>query len=60
MPRYSENEQALIITLFNYFQREKDVGKTLLPLTAVCEVSNKAHIAKTLIMKVEEICFYKY
>ena len=44
MSRYSEKEQVLILKLFEYFQKEKDAGHTLLPLTAVYDVSNKARL----------------
>ena len=37
--RYSEKEQVLILKLYEYFQKEKDAGHTLLPLTAVYDVS---------------------
>ncbi|XP_031328113.1 uncharacterized protein LOC116159297 [Photinus pyralis] len=33
--RYTEGEQSLILKLIQYFQREKEAGKTLLPVSAV-------------------------
>jgi len=37
MPRYTEKEQALILKVTNYFEREKEAGKPLLPVSAVYE-----------------------
>jgi len=54
MSRYGEKEQVLILKLFDYFQREKDAGKTLLPLAAVYErVSDALGVSCSTIQRIK-------
>ena len=57
--RYNEKKQALIFKLINYFTKERDSEKPLLPLTAVHNVSIILYLVPQ-ILKLLSMCYDLY